>query len=45
MFRRYALKPDRGITRPDLAMDELTFRVHSHVRLTDLRFSRAGRRT
>jgi hypothetical protein len=31
MFRRYAVKPDRGITRTDLAMDGLTFRVSMHA--------------
>jgi len=26
MFRRHAVKPDRGVARTDLAMDGLTFR-------------------
>jgi len=31
MFRRYAVKPNRGIARMDLAMDGLTFRVSMHA--------------
>ncbi len=31
MFRRHALKPNRGITRTYLAMDRLTFRVSVHA--------------
>lgn len=27
MFRRHAVKPNRGVTHTDLAMDGLTFRV------------------
>jgi hypothetical protein len=30
MFRRHAVKPNRGVTRTDLAMDGLTFRVSMH---------------
>ena len=31
MFRRHAVKPDRRVTRTDLAMDRLTFRVSIHA--------------
>src|SRR5687767_9201461 len=31
MFRRRAVKPDRGVTHTDLAMDGLTFRVSMHT--------------
>jgi hypothetical protein len=31
MFRRHAVKPNRGVTRTDLAVDGLTFRVSMHA--------------
>ena len=31
MFRRHAVEPNRGVTRTDLAMDGLTFRVSMHA--------------
>jgi hypothetical protein len=31
MFRRHAVKPNRGVTRTDLAMDRLTFCVSMHA--------------
>jgi hypothetical protein len=35
MFRRHAVKPNRGVTRTDLAMDGLTFRVSMHATPTE----------
>jgi len=35
MFCRYAVKPNRGVTRTDLAMDGLTFRVSMHATATE----------
>ena len=31
MFRRHAVKPNRGVTRTNLAMDWLAFRVSVHA--------------